>query len=259
MLASVLCSWEASAQQAPEPAAAPAQQQGPQMPDEYRLNLMIRSMIVALHQANITGNYSVLRELGTPSFQISNTSAKLAEIFAPLRARKLDLSPTIFFNPKLVAPAAVQDGQMLRLTGFFPTTPENVNFDLAFQVFGDQWMLAGISISSSPADPQRSAQIASLPSPPPNGPRSASNASAAAEAKAAPGEAKPIRIDLSEPAPLPVKRPAVIHRKPKPPAPPAQPAAQPGGQQQKPAAANEQDENANRSKSSNVTQGWRPE
>jgi hypothetical protein len=42
----------------------------------------IRSALLALDQANKTGNYTVLRELGAPGFQAANTAARLSEIFA---------------------------------------------------------------------------------------------------------------------------------------------------------------------------------
>ncbi len=192
-------------------AQAPSSQQPSQsgkLPDDARLILMIRNAVIALNQANLTGNYSVLRDLGTPNFQMTNSSARLAESFATLRARKLDISPVMFFNPKLLSPPALQEGQVLRLTGFFQTTPEQVNFDLAFQLFGDQWTLAGIAVNVAPAG-DNSQAFAAPQTPPPS--RTTESA-----------DANPVRIDLSLPAP-----PAAPHaaapkkaagKKPKPPA-----------------------------------------
>jgi hypothetical protein len=178
-------------------------------PDDPRFVLMVRNAIIALNQANLTGNYSVLRDLGTPNFQLSNSSARLAEAFASLRARKLDISPIMFFNPKFASQPAIQDGQVLRLTGFFPTTPEQVNFDLAFQLNGEQWMLAAIAVSMTP--PGDGSQVFAAPSPSPG--RTTESV-----------ESKPVRIDLGQPAPAPA---------------PARPAAvkKPAAKKQKPAAA----------------------
>lgn len=190
-------------QAAPGPRAAP-------IPDQYRLNMMIRSTILALNHANLTGNYTVLRDLGAPGFQVANNAARLAEIFAPMRARKLDLTPILFFNPQLAQPPAVQDERFLRLTGFFATQPEQVNFDLAFQAWAGQWMLAGISVRTAPADPQRTGATSALPSPPaaaaarPASPAATETQQSQGAAGAGP---KPVRIDLSEPAPLPERRP----------------------------------------------------
>lgn len=158
-------------------------------PDDPRLLLMIRNAIIALNQANLTGNYSVLRDMGTPNFQISNSSARLAEAFAALRSRKIDISPIMFFNPKLLSAPSMQDGKILRLTGVFPTSPEQVSFDLAFQLYGEQWMLAAIAVNVAP--PSENAQVFAAPQGRPG----------------EPADSKPIRIDLSQPAP-----PAAAHQ-----------------------------------------------
>ena len=192
----------------------------PAVPDDVRLVLMIRNAVIALNQANITGNYTVLREMGTANFQMTNTPARLAEVFATLRSRKIDLSPVMVFNPKLTTGPAL-DGQVLRLAGYFPTTPEQVQFDLAYQHAGDQWLLAGVAISVTPATEGASASAA---------PAGQLLQASAEPAAAKPGEAKPIRIDLNLPgqaqaAPGAPKKPAVV-KKPKPPTPaPAQKAA----------------------------------
>ncbi|MGA7328175.1 MAG: hypothetical protein WBX25_27725 [Rhodomicrobium sp.] len=177
-------------------AAAPAAPAAPAIPNDIHLVLMIRNAVLALNQANWTGNYSVLRDMGTPSFQMTNSSARLAEIFTGIRARKIDLLPILAFNPKLISPPAVQDGQVLRLTGFFPTSPEQVTFDLAFQRDGERWLLAGIAVNTAPAEgPQALA------------PQAQSSRSADADSRTAPkpGEARPIRIDLSQPVQPPAK------------------------------------------------------
>lgn len=190
----------AAAQSAPAPQPQQARPAG--VPDDLHLILMIKNAILALNQANMTGNYSVLRDMGTPNFQITNSSARLAEVFATLRGRKVDLSPILFFTPKLNAPPALLDGQVLRLAGFFPTTPEQVNFELAFQLFADQWMLAGIAVNTAPAG--ESPQASAAPAQP-------SQSADSGGGPAKPGEAKPIRIDLSQPT-QPAAQPAAAKK-----------------------------------------------
>jgi hypothetical protein len=113
---------------------------------------MIRSSIIALNQANETGNYTVLLDLAAPSFRAANDSNSLAQIFAKLRQRDLDLSPILFFTPKLLQQPQVAPNGLLRLVGYFPTAPERVHFDLYFQLIGDEWRLFGIGVEMSPAD-----------------------------------------------------------------------------------------------------------
>ncbi|MEA2948363.1 MAG: hypothetical protein QOI40_3693, partial [Alphaproteobacteria bacterium] len=78
--------------------------------------------------------------------------------------------------PQLTAPPALDDHGMLRLTGFFPTRPQQINFDLLFQNAGGQWRLFGISV----ATPQVSAQ------PAPEAPKAAPSPSAAPKGTPAP-------------------------------------------------------------------------
>jgi hypothetical protein len=147
----------ANAQQQPnqqqgQPAIGAPQVQGLALPDEFKLNLLIRSSIIALNQANQTGNYTVLQDLGAPAFRASNNSARLAQIFAALRQRQLDLTPVLFFTPKLIAKPQIAPNGLLRLAGYFPTTPERVNFDLIYQQIDSQWRLFGIGVSTSSAE-----------------------------------------------------------------------------------------------------------
>jgi len=143
--------------------AACQAQNKPTVPDPTALTVLIRNSIAALNDANITGNYTVFRDLGSPEFREANTSARLAVIFAPLRARKLNLGPIVLFTPKLSKPAAIDDKEMLRLSGFFPTQPLRVNFNLGYQNVDGAWQLFDISISTT----QTSAGPAGKGKPPP--------------------------------------------------------------------------------------------
>ena len=251
----------ASAQFTPPMPAQQSAEAAPAVPDDVRLILMIRNTVIALNQANTTGNYSVLREMGTPGFQMTNSPARLGEIFATLRARKIDLSPVMVFNPKLASAPALQDGQVLRLTGFFPTSPEQVQFDLAFQHYGEQWLLAGIAVNVAPPGDGAQASAAT-------GGQLSQMTAEPASAPGRPGEAKPIRIDLSQPVPAQGKQAApkkpAAAKKPKPPAQktaaaqsPAAPAAAPETPAPAPAQA-EPAPAAPAPKSTEFGAGWNP-
>jgi hypothetical protein len=126
--------------------------------------VLIRSAVVALNQANMTGNYSVLRDLSAPGFQQANSFADLATIFAELRARQLDLGPVVVIDPQLFRPAAIDERGLLRLTGFFASRPEQVNFDLAFQRVEGEWRLFGIGLNTSRIEASLPPEV--QPSPP---------------------------------------------------------------------------------------------
>jgi hypothetical protein len=134
---------------------APAQAPKPAQIDRNGVLILIRSSLLALDQANKTGNYTVLRDIGAPGFQ-SNTAARLGEIFAKLRSDNLDLSGVAVIDPQLNLLPQIEANGLMHMTGFFPSVPTQVNFDLAFAPVNGQWRLFGISVSigqSAPAAP----------------------------------------------------------------------------------------------------------
>jgi hypothetical protein len=127
---------------------------------------LIRSTLLTLNDANRSGNYSVLRDLAGPDFQAKNSPADLADSFSDLRRRKFDLFATALVAPELTAAPALDAKGMLRLTGHFPTRPQQIDFDLLFQDVGGQWRLFGISVAT-PAVPAAPAQPATAKAPAP--------------------------------------------------------------------------------------------
>jgi len=91
-------------QQAPTPKQQPqpqAQAPKPAQIDRNGVLILIRTALLALDQANKTGNYTVLRDLGSPDFQV-NTAARLAEIFGQQRRDNIDLSGVAVIDPRVV-------------------------------------------------------------------------------------------------------------------------------------------------------------
>jgi hypothetical protein len=116
------------------------------VPDAQGLLILISNSIIALNHANLVNNYTVLRDLGAPAFQKANSPQKLTDIFANMRERRLNLSPIMLYQPKLVRPAAIDDKGFLLLTGFYETQPLQVHFNLAFQPVEGVWRLMEISV-----------------------------------------------------------------------------------------------------------------
>jgi hypothetical protein len=141
---------------AANPSFGRAQAPKPAQIDRNGVIILIRSALLALDQANKTGNYTVLRDLGAPGFQV-NTAAKLAEIFAKQRNDNLDLSGVAAIDPQLSLLPQIEANGMLRMGGFFPSVPTQVNFELVFAPVNGQWRLYGISVNlgqAVPAAPQ---------------------------------------------------------------------------------------------------------
>jgi hypothetical protein len=183
------------AQAQPQQQAPAAPMRPPPMPNDDKLLMLINSSLIALNQANMTGNYTVLRDMAAPGFQQANSAERLAKAFSNLRSRNLDLSPVLLFQPKLYRRPVINDKGMLRITGFFPTSPERVNFDLIFQPVQGRWRLYGIAANTQRVPPPQAA-----PAP------------ETAPAPEAANPAKPAAAEVTKPA-APAKKPAA---KPKP-------------------------------------------
>jgi hypothetical protein len=134
----------------------------------YDALFLVRATLLTLNDANRSGNYTVLRDLAAPDFQAQNTAADLAVHFTDLRSRKIDLFAVAELAPQFAPAPAVDASRRLHLTGFFPTRPLQINFDLTFQVVNGQWRLLAISVATpqapatksqlNPTAPQRGVQ-----------------------------------------------------------------------------------------------------
>src|SRR5262245_27692789 len=116
--------------------------------DDVVLAMLVKSTLTAVQHANITGNYSVLRDLGTPAFRDNNDQAKLTAIFSTLRARALNLSPVLMLLPYLSRPPELTPQGQLRLTGYFATQPLRIEFDLMFAQTDGTWRIDGIDVNA---------------------------------------------------------------------------------------------------------------
>jgi hypothetical protein len=134
----------------PQPVANPQAQPATTAPvDQAVADKLVWSTLIALDQANRTGNYSVLRDLGAPSFQANNSAATLGGIFAALRNQRVDLSNALIVYPVYLQPPAAQ-GAALRAKGIIPLRPNPIGFDLMFQNVSGDWRLLGISVVPLP-------------------------------------------------------------------------------------------------------------
>jgi len=117
------------------------------VPEETSRLILVRSTLVALDHANRTGNYGVLRDLGSPRFAAANTEARLAAIFSGLREEGIDMRAAAVSEIRFSSPPFVDKNNLLRLAGVVPISPQPVRFDLAFEIAGGEWRLFGIGVN----------------------------------------------------------------------------------------------------------------
>ena len=156
----------AMAQQPPAAQSRIVQTAGRPAPiDRNGVLILIRSSLLAVDQANKTGNYAVLRELGSPGFQSANTTARLGDIFASLRNQSFDLSGVSVLEPQLTLAPTIEASGMMRMMGYFPSAPLQVSFDLLFEPVAGRWRIFGVAINVSPGAPGAPVQLQPQPQP----------------------------------------------------------------------------------------------
>jgi hypothetical protein len=120
------------------------------MPDAEKIVLLVRTTLITLNDALRTGNFTVLRDIGAPSFREANTAARLAQAFSDLAVKNVDLSAVTVITPQLTEqPSLDHEKGLLRLQGYFPGEPVQINFELLYQAVEGRWRLFGLSVQPS--------------------------------------------------------------------------------------------------------------
>jgi hypothetical protein len=141
-----------TAQQPPQQAQPQPQAAAPALaitalpvPEGLVVSKLLWSTMAALDQASDTGNYSVIRDLGTGAFRTKNTPQSLAQIFVALRNERVDLSDTLLFSPTYELAPHMVTPTAFRMRGVFPMRPTAVAFDLIFAWEGG-WRLDAVAV-----------------------------------------------------------------------------------------------------------------
>lgn len=125
------------------------------VPSETVLARLVWSTMIALDNANRTGNYSVLYALGSPTFKQRNSPQQLFDNFAPLRQNRIDVGRTLFLSPTYYIPPTILPDGSLRLRGGFEDRAKSVRFDLIYSNSGSGWQISALSVAEMAASAPR--------------------------------------------------------------------------------------------------------
>lgn len=134
----------------PRPATSAPPMSTQPVPGDLELSKLLWSTMVAIDQGNQSGNYSVLRDISAPGFQINNDPSALANIFQGVRNARIDLSNALLVAPTYTSAPRILQGDVLQVQGFFGLRPTMIQFDFQYQWFQGRWRLFGVSIRPAP-------------------------------------------------------------------------------------------------------------
>jgi hypothetical protein len=168
MLASTsMTAWSA-------PAAAPTTDRPEQgrtereLYDPMKAGPLAANLLLALHHANVTGNYSVLRDLAAPQLISRMTQADLSDHFRQVRIERLGLDAIAGHRPHFSTPPTIVGKRYLWLEGSFPTRPKEIRFKIILQRSRADWRF--LSVEAAAAEPSHATVSGSHEAP---GPRNA--------------------------------------------------------------------------------------
>lgn len=116
------------------------------VPDATMQEILIKASLLSFNDANVTGNYTVFHAKLSKPFRDQFPPEKLKEGFKEFAEKHIDFDLIAAKPPVAAQPAKVDDKGMLKLKGYFDTTPSRVNYDLSFVMSDGEWKLISINV-----------------------------------------------------------------------------------------------------------------
>jgi len=118
--------------------AAPARADD-KVPTAQLQEILIKTSLLTLNDANITGNYAVLHAKLAKPFRDQFTPEKLKQAFRSLADQKLDYGLIAAKAPVASSAATIDSRGVLLLRGYFDTHPSRLIYDLDFVPSEGEW------------------------------------------------------------------------------------------------------------------------
>jgi hypothetical protein len=129
---------------------APTRSASPVSQQDQQAAFLVRSTLMALNDANRSGNYSVLRDLAGPRFQERNSVLRLREVFHAFREAGVDLSPAGMLAANLTRSETRASDGILALDGSLPLgeaeASRSLRFAMEFEPIAGHWRLLTLAV-----------------------------------------------------------------------------------------------------------------
>jgi hypothetical protein len=111
--------------------AAPAQAEN-QLPSPLLQEILIKTYLLTLNDANLTGNYAVLQAKLAKPFRDQFSPERLKGVFKDFAEKKIDFGLIAAKPPVATSESVIDKRGALILRGYFDTTPSRVIYELDF-------------------------------------------------------------------------------------------------------------------------------
>ena len=124
--------------------------------DRTLVHSLIKTTLIALNHANMTGNYTVFRDLGSSTFQRNHTAAQLSDNFRDLRQFSVDFGAIVEYEPEFLQPPIINEQGQMHLKGFFAASNTLLlHFDIVFESKEGEWLMSAVGMEFLPVQGSR--------------------------------------------------------------------------------------------------------
>lgn len=117
-----------------------------EVPSPFLQEILIKTTLLRLNDANLTGNYSVLHARLAKPFREQFTAEQLQRAFKSFNDEQIDYGPIAAKPPVPTADAQIDKRGALLLRGYFDTTPKRVYYQLDFLPSENAWKAIKLNV-----------------------------------------------------------------------------------------------------------------
>lgn len=120
------------------------------VPSDRALEALVKSSLLSLNDANVTGNYAVLHAKLSKPFREQFPPEKLKVTFREFQKKNADFDIIAAMPPSYDPRPVVDEDGKLVVKGSFPTEPSRLRFELEFIPSDGEWKLIRIYVKVDP-------------------------------------------------------------------------------------------------------------
>lgn len=132
-------------------AATPAPAED-KVPNAQLQEILIKTALLTLNDANITGNYAVLHAKLAKPFRDQFSPDRLKQIFKPFADQKLDYGLIAAKQPLASSESIIDKRGALILRGYFDTRPSRLTYELDFLPSEGEWKPIKLNVNIKPVE-----------------------------------------------------------------------------------------------------------
>jgi len=119
------------------------------MPSPTYQEVLIKTSLLTLTDAVLTGNFSVMHGRLSKPFRDEVSAERLKQVFKGFEEQKVDFGPVAAMPPIKTGEPTIANGKLM-LRGYFDTRPSRVSYELDYVVSEGEWKLVNINVSAKP-------------------------------------------------------------------------------------------------------------